>query len=148
MVLADTLTLAAKAKPSLIIDFATLTGSMGIALGERYSGVLGNREELLVQAVRAGKASGERVCAFPLDEDYEQPLESKIADVKQCAMDSEADHILAARFLKRFVNDVPWLHVDLSASSCKGGLGPVGTDVTGFGVGWALSFIQASAIIK
>lgn len=148
MVLADTLTLAAKAKPSLIIDFATLTGSMGIALGERYSGVLGNREELLVQAVRAGKASGERVCIFPLDEDYEQPLESKIADIKQCAMDGEADHILAARFLKRFVNDVAWLHVDLSASSCKGGLGPVATDVTGFGVGWALSFIQASAIIK
>lgn len=142
MVLADTLTLAAKAKPSLIIDFATLTGSMGVALGERYSGVLGNREEWLVRAVRAGKLSGERVCAFPLDEDYEQPLESKIADIKQCAMDSEADHILAARFLKRFVNNLPWLHMDLSASSCKEGLGAVGTDVTGFGVGWGLEMLR------
>ncbi len=142
MVLADTLTLAAKAEPSLIIDFATLTGSMAVALGERYSGVLGNRELLLTQAVAAGKASGERLCAFPLDEDYEQALESKIADIKQCTLDGEADHILAARFLKRFVNDLPWLHVDLSASSCKGGLGAVASDVTGFGVGWGLEMLR------
>ena len=142
MVLADTLTLAAKAKPSLIIDFATLTGSMAVALGERYSGVLGNREALLAQAVVAGKASGERVCAFPLDEDYEQALESNIADIKQCTLDGEADHILAARFLQRFVGGVPWLHVDLSASSCKGGLGAVASDVTGFGVGWGLEMLR------
>jgi leucyl aminopeptidase len=144
MVLADTLTLAAKAKPSLIIDFATLTGSMTVALGERYSGVLGNREALLAQAVAAGKASGERLCAFPLDEDYEQALESKIADIKQCTLDGEADHILAARFLQRFVGNVPWLHVDLSASSCKGGLGAVASDVTGFGVGWGLEMLKHS----
>ncbi|MGH8751556.1 MAG: M17 family metallopeptidase [Burkholderiales bacterium] len=147
MVLADTLTLAARARPELMIDFATLTGSMTMALGERYSGVLSNRDELLARAVQSGKASGERVNSFPLDEDYEQPLESKIADIKQCTLDGEADHILAARFLKRFVNDVPWLHVDLSASSCKGGLGAVASDVSGFGVGWALNFIQAADII-
>ena len=142
MVLADALTLAAKAKPSLIVDFATLTGSMAVALGERYSGVLGNREALLTQAVAAGKASGERVCAFPLDEDYEQALESKIAGIKQCSLDGEADHILAARFLQRFVGNVPWLHVDLSASSCKGGLGAVASDITGFGVGWGLEMLR------
>ena len=142
MVLADTLTLAAKSKPSLIIDFATLTGSMAVALGERYSGVLGNRETLLAQAVTAGKVSGERVCAFPLDEDYEQALDSKIADIKQCTLEGEADHILAARLLKRFVDDLPWLHVDLSASSCKGGLGAVASDITGFGVGWGLEMLK------
>ncbi len=142
MVLADTLTLAAKAEPSLIIDFATLTGSMAVALGERYSGVLGNRQALLKQAIAAGKASGERLCAFPLDDDYEQALESKIADIKQCTLDGEADHILAARFLKHFVNDLPWLHVDLSASSCKGGLGAVASDITGFGVGWGLEMLR------
>ena len=142
MVLADTLTLAAKAEPSLIIDFATLTGSMAVALGERYSGVLGNRETLLKQAIAAGKASGERLCAFPLDDDYEHALESKIADIKQCSLDGEADHILAARFLQRFVGNVPWLHVDLSASSCKGGLGAVESDITGFGVGWGLEMLR------
>ena len=143
MVLADTLTLASRAKPGLMIDFATLTGSMHVALGTRYSGVLGNRETLLQQAVQAGQQSGERLCAFPLDDDYEPALDSKVADIKQCTLDGEADHILAARFLKRFVeNDTPWLHVDLSASRCEGGLGSVAGEVTGFGVGWGVRMLQ------
>ncbi|MFZ2541945.1 MAG: leucyl aminopeptidase family protein [Gallionella sp.] len=143
MVLADTLTLASREKPNLLIDFATLTGSMAVALGARYSGVLGNRDALLQQAVQAGQQSGERLCAFPMDDDYEPALDSKVADIKQCTLDGEADHILAARFLKRFVEyDVPWLHVDLSSSRCEGGLGSVASDVTGFGVGWGLLMLH------
>ena len=143
MVLADTLTLASRQKPNLLIDFATLTGSMHVALGARYSGVLGNRNALLQQAVQVGQQSGERLCAFPMDDDYEPALESKVADIKQCTLDGEADHILAARFLKRFIeHDIPWLHVDLSASRCEGGLGSVASDVTGFGVGWGLRMLQ------
>jgi len=144
MVLADTLTLASYAKPDMMIDFATLTGSMAMALGARYSGVLGNRDELVQRAVNVSKQSGERLCAFPLDEDYEAALDSKVADIKQCTLDGEADHILATRFLKRFVeHDVPWLHVDLSASRCEGGLGIVANDVTGFGVAWGLGMLTA-----
>ncbi len=146
MVLADTLALAAKEKPAAIMDFATLTGSMAVALGARYSGVMSNREDLAAAAVAAGKASGERVCAFPLDADYEEGLESKIADIKQCTLDSEADHILAGRFLLRFVGDLPWIHVDLSASRCEGGLGAVGSDVTGFGVGFGVEWLRSSMI--
>lgn len=142
MVLADTLTLAARERPDLIVDFATLTGSMATALGARYSGIFANREPLAEQAVAAGKASGERVCAFPLDADYEEGLESQIADIKQCTMEGEADHILAARFLMRFIEDRPWLHVDLSASNCKGGLGAVASDVNGFGVGWGMALLH------
>lgn len=142
MVLADTLTLAARAKPDLMIDFATLTGSMAVALGARYSGVLGNREELLQRAVSVSKSTGERLCAFPLDEDYEAALDSKVADIKQCTLDGEADHILATRFLKRFVDDVPWLHVDLSSSRCEGGLGMVASEVNGFGVAWGLQMLR------
>jgi len=143
MVLADTLTLASRAKPDLLIDFATLTGSMAVALGSRYSGVLGNRDALLQHAVKTGQQCGERLCSFPMDEDYEPALDSKVADIKQCTLDGEADHILAARFLKRFLeHDVPWLHVDLSASRCDGGLGSVASDVTGFGVGWGLRMLQ------
>ena len=143
MVLADTLTLASREKPDLLIDFATLTGSMAVALGARYSGVLGNREKLLQRAVQAGQQSGDRVCAFPMDDDYEPALDSKVADIKQCTLDGDADHILAARFLKRFVeHDTPWLHVDLSASRCEGGLGSVASDVTGFGVAWGLRMLQ------
>ena len=143
MVLADTLTLASRAKPDLMIDFATLTGSMATALGARYSGVLGNREALVQQAVAIGQQTGERLCAFPLDEDYETALDSKVADIKQCTLDGDADHILATRFLKRFVeNDVPWLHIDLSSSRCEGGLGMVASEVNGFGVVWGLAMCQ------
>ncbi len=141
MVLADTLALAAKEKPEAIIDFATLTGSMAVALGERMSGVIANRDDLAAKAVAAGQASGERVVAFPMPEDYDEALDSPVADVKQCTLDSEADHILAARFLNRFVGDTPWLHVDLSAARCKGGLGAAGSDITGFGVGLGLALL-------
>ncbi len=141
MVLADTLTLAARAKPDAILDFATLTGSMHTALGTRYSGVLSNREGLLGEAVAVGMLTGERVCTFPLAADYDSALDSEIADVKQCTLEGEADHILAALFLKRFVEDRPWLHMDLSASRCKGGLGAVDSEVTGFGVAWGLEML-------
>lgn len=142
MVLADTLTLAAQEKPAAMIDFATLTGSMAVALGERMSGVIGNRDDLAERAVAAGRASGERVVAFPLPEDYDEALESQVADVKQCTLEGDADHILAARFLNRFVADTPWLHVDLSASRCKGGLGAVASEVTGFGVALGLGVLE------
>ena len=141
MVLADTLTLAAKQKPAAIIDFATLTGSMAVALGERMSGILSNREPLAAAAVAAGQACGERVVAFPMPEDYDEALDSTVADVKQCTLEAEADHILAARFLNRFVACTPWLHVDLCASRCKGGLGAVATDITGFGVALGLELL-------
>jgi len=143
MVLADTLALAAKDKPDLMVDFATLTGSMATALGDRYSGIFANRDALLEQAVAAGKRAGERVSAFPLDADYEEALDSDIADIKQCTLEGEADHILAARFLLRFIGETPWLHMDLSASRCKGGLGAVETDVTGFGVAWGMELLEA-----
>ncbi len=139
MVLADTLTLASREKPDWMIDFATLTGSMVSALGDRYSGVLGNTPALLCKAVGVGAAVGERVCAFPFDEDYDEDLESSIADVKQCTLEGGADHVHATRFLAKFIeNDIPWIHVDLSSSNRKGGLGGVGSDVNGFGV--ALTF--------
>ena len=142
MVLADTLLLASGAKPALIIDYATLTGSCIHALGKAYSGVFSNREALLPVLTEAGRASGERVWPFPLDADFDKGLESTVADIKQCAMDGEADHILAARFLQRFVQHaVPWVHVDLGAANHKGGLAHVPTDETGFGVRWSLNLL-------
>jgi len=139
MVLADTLTLASREKPEWMVDFATLTGSMMSALGDRYSGVLGNKPELLCKAVGVGAAVGERVCAFPFDDDYDEDIESSIADIKQCTLEGGADHVHATRFLAKFIeNDTPWLHVDLSSYNRKGGLGAVASDVNGFGV--ALTF--------
>ena len=142
MVLADTLSLATKKNPDVVIDFATLTGTMWVALGSRYSGIFSNNDNLTQQAVDSGKLCGERVVAFPMDSDYKIALKSTIADIKQCSMEPEADHILAALFLSRFVGKTPWIHMDLSASRNTGGLGAVGSDVTGFGVGWGLQMIQ------
>jgi leucyl aminopeptidase len=142
MVLADTLTLAARGKPDLIADFATLTGSMHYALGSRMSGVFATSSALAHQASRAAIASGERIVVFPYPEDYDSSLDSTVADVKQCSMEGEADHILATRFLSRFVGDTPWLHMDLSGHSCKGGLGAVMSDANGFGVAWGIALLE------
>ena len=141
LVLADTLTLAARTQPDLLIDFATHTGSMDEALGNRNAGVFAGSDSLAALAVGAGRQSGERVCVFPLDEDYEAALDSKVADIKQCTLEGSADHILAARFLKRFTLDRPWIHVDLSSANCSGGLGAVASDITGFGVAWGAGLL-------
>ena len=141
MVLADALSLAAARKPRAIIDYATLTGACVYALTERYSGVFTNRPQLLEALLAAGRESGERVWSFPLDEDFDSDIESTVADVMQCAVDSKGDHILAARFLQRFVADCAWVHVDLAAAMRRGGLAHVATDITGFGARWALELL-------
>lgn len=149
MVLADTLALAGRSQPDLMIDFGTLTYTMIHALGCRYSGIFASSDELGALAVRAGSASGERVCTFPMDADYEDDLDSTVADICQCSLDEDApDHIHAARFLKRFVGEHPWLHMDLSAASCEDGLGAIATDQTGFGVAWGISFLAAWAKLE
>lgn len=143
MVLADTLTLASREKPDVILDFATLTGSMLAALGDRMSGIISNRTVLADQAVIAGTAAGERIVAFPYDDDYESDLDSDIADIKQCTLDGDADHIHAARFLGKFIeNDVAWIHTDLSAANREDGLGAVQSDASGFGVGFGLEMLK------
>jgi leucyl aminopeptidase len=122
-------------KPDLIVDYATLTGACVAALTTRYSGVFSNRPALYPLLEAAGRASGERVWGFPMDEDFDEELETPAADVAQCAVDGGGDHILASRFLGRFVGaDTPWVHVDLAAGHRKGGLGLVPTAATGFGV--------------
>jgi leucyl aminopeptidase len=141
MVLADTLTLASRTRPGIMIDFATLTGACVHALTERYSGVFTNRPQHATELVEAGRDSGERVWSFPLDEDFDTDLESPVADVVQCAVDGKGDHILAARFLQRFVGQVPWVHVDLSSATRRGGLAHVTTEVTGFGARWVLELL-------
>lgn len=142
MVLADTLALACKEKPQLLIDYATLTGACIYSLSSRYSGVFSNRDTLHATLTTAGRDSGERVWPFPLDKDFDEDLKSTIADTKQCTLEGEADHILAARFLNRFVDSkINWVHVDLAASNRKGGLGHIPTDTTGFGVRYTLNLL-------
>jgi len=143
MVLADTLTLASRHKPDAIIDFATLTGSMISALSDRMSGVITNRPELACKAVGAGAAAGERIVAFPYDDDFDSDLDSDIADIKQCTLEGGGDHIHAARFLGKFLEqDIAWIHTDLSSANRKGGLGAINSDTNGFGVGFGIEMIK------
>jgi leucyl aminopeptidase len=142
MVLADALSIASTKKPKAIIDYATLTGACVYALTERYSGAFTNRPEARGLIESAGSSSGERVWCFPMDSDYDSDLESSVADVLQCAADGKGDHILAARFLNRFVpKDIAWLHLDLSAGTRHGGLAHIPTEITGFGVRYTLDLL-------
>lgn len=146
MILADALTLAARQKPGAVVSFATLTGTMTVALGRRMSGFFATDPRWRKKAARAAENSGERLCEFPAAADYRESLKSDIADIKQCAEEGEADHIMAAVFLREFIEGAPpWLHLDLSASSCKGGLGAAPGPETGFGAAWAFELIKTAA---
>ncbi len=148
MVLSDTLVMASNTKPGLIIDYATLTGACVYSLGTAYSGVFTNQDDYIHTLIQAGRDSGERVWPFPIDEDYDEGIKSDIADVKQCALEGNADHIMASRFLQRFVkHDTPWIHVDLSSGENKGGLGHVPTNTTGFGVRFTVNLLLDQKII-
>ena len=149
MVLADTLAFASKLKPGLILDYATLTGSCVAALGTQYSGAFTNRVELMPAIIEAGRASGERVWPFPTDSDYDSALDSETADIKQCTLEGGPDHILASRFLNRFVEkNVPWIHIDLSGGNHKNGLAHRPTDITGFGVRFSLALLLDKDVMK
>ena len=149
MVLADTLTMASRPNkhgdlPDVILDYATLTGSMAVAVGDRMSGIISNRQELAYLAVGAGAKAGERIVAFPYEDDFDADLDSDIADIKQCTLEGGGDHIHATRFMGKFIeNDIAWVHADLSSTNRKGGLGAVQSDVNGFGVGFGLELIKS-----
>ena len=144
LLLAEGLGVATKTKPDAIATLATLTGAMAVAVGTRMSGLTGNKG-LVEKALEASKDSGERMHEFPLPKDYADKLDSKIADIAQCATSSEADHILAGLFIKEFTKNLPWLHVDLSAATSENGLGSVPTDQTGFGANWAVCWLERMA---
>jgi leucyl aminopeptidase len=142
MALADTLALAARRKPRAILDFATLTGACVYSLTERMSGLFAMGDALATATLKSGDVSGERLWRFPMPEDFDAELDSPTADIAQCTVDGKGDHILAARFLKRFVpDDIPWAHIDLSSATRRGGLAHVPTEITGFGARLTLALI-------
>ena len=149
MALADTLVFASRDKPQLIIDYATLTGSVINAITTRYSGVFTNRSDWHPRLKRTGRECGERVWPFPIGKEFLEDIKSDVADIQQCSANPSADHILAGSFLAEFVeNDTPWVHVDLAASNHKGGLAHIPTEITGFGVRYTLSLILDDKILQ
>lgn len=147
LMLADTLTLVNKEitkKDALIIDFATLTGAALDVLGNRWAIAMTKKENLWAQIAKSGKKSGERVHALPILEEFEDAVTSdtKIADLAQCTGYAHAEHCYAAAFLSHFVKpEKTHIHIDLACEERDGGLGLVSSNVTGFGVRWAVDFI-------
>lgn len=114
LVLADALTYAVKhLKPSRMIDLATLTGAVSIALGEEIAGLLSNDETLSDQLMEASQLTGENVWKLPLFEGYKENLKSDIADLKNISGGRAAGTIIGALFLEEFVEKVPWAHLDI-----------------------------------
>ncbi|MFN2360836.1 MAG: leucyl aminopeptidase family protein [Marinobacter sp.] len=144
MVLSDTLALVSRGKPRAIIDYATLTGAVGAALGQRMAGAITNRREWVEPIIQAGERCGERVWPFPYEDDYDEDLQSQVADTLQCRTTGPGDHIYAARLLGRFVDkEIGWVHVDMASSGThKGGLAQIPTDLQGFGVRFGVEWLM------
>lgn len=115
--LADALAYAKKQDPDMIIDLATLTGACVVALGEEIAGLLSNNKGLAQKLLTAAEESGEPLWELPLFEPYARHVRSKIADIKNIGGGHGAGTITAAHFLKTFVGNVPWAHLDIAGPS-------------------------------
>lgn len=117
LILADAIAYTCKHfNPARIIDFATLTGAMEIALGNETTGVMSNRDDLANALIEAGNETFERVWRLPLFEEYKEQLKSEIADIKNIG-GRPAGSITAALFLQEFVGDTPWAHCDIAGTA-------------------------------
>lgn len=143
MALSDALCLASQDKPELIIDYATLTGAAVRSLGTEYSAIFSNNYDWQPNLVKYGAKCAEKVWPFPMDKHYLKALDSDIADLKQCYVTGNADHILAAKFLQQFVGkDIRWLHMDLASCRHKEGLAPIPTEISGVGVWYTCELVE------
>ena len=104
-------------KPELMIDLATLTGAIIVALGDEYAGLFSNNEKLSKQLEVSGKIEGEKLWRLPLNDKYDKMLNSPIADVQNITNGKGPGSITAAQFLQRFVNKVPWAHLDIAGTT-------------------------------
>ncbi len=116
LVLADALTYVQREiKPAFMVNLATLTGAIIIALGHQHAGLFANDDELADRLLSAGTKTGEKVWRMPLAEEYDKLIDSKFADMKN-AGGRAAGAISAAQFLKRFVDETPWAHLDIAGT--------------------------------
>ena len=117
LVLADLLHYAQKhLKPKAMVDLATLTGAIIVALGHHHAGLFANDDALADAIIDAGEATGEKIWRMPLAKSYDKMLDSRFADMKNIG-GRDAGAITAAQFLKRFVENVPWAHLDIAGTA-------------------------------
>jgi leucyl aminopeptidase len=139
LVLADVLHYVTKRfKPKIMIDLATLTGAIVVALGQEYAGLFSNDDKLTERLSKAGEATGERVWRMPLGAEYDKMIDSKFADMKNTGGRS-GGAITAAQLLQRFVDKTPWAHLDIAGS----GMGSPQSDINrSWASGWGVRLLE------
>jgi leucyl aminopeptidase len=139
LVLADVLHYVNKRfKPRFMVDLATLTGAIMVALGQEYAGLFSNDDKLAERLTKAGEATGERVWRMPLGAEYDKIIDSKFADMKNTG-GRFAGSITAAQFLRRFVDKTPWAHLDIAGTA----LGSPQTDINkSWSAGWGVRLLD------
>jgi leucyl aminopeptidase len=139
LVLADVLWYVAKKfKPKFMVDLATLTGAIMVALGTEYAGMFSNNDELSERLTKVGLETGERVWRMPLGPEYDKQIDSQFADVKNAGV-RNGGSITAAQFLQRFVDDTPWAHLDIAGTA----MGAPKTDINhSWGSGYGVRLLE------
>jgi leucyl aminopeptidase len=140
LVLADVLWYVAKKyKPKFMVDLATLTGAILVALGTEYAGLFSNNDELAERLMQVGLATGERVWRMPLGPEYDKQIDSQFADMKNTGGSRHGGSITAAQFLQRFVDDTPWAHLDIAGTA----MGAPKTDINqSWGSGYGVRLLE------
>jgi leucyl aminopeptidase len=142
LVLADALAYATRFKPAAVVDLATLTGSIWVALGDQAAGVMTPDDGLAARLVAAGEATGERVWRLPLYEEYGEQIKSDIADVKNVG-GRPAGAITGAKFLEKFAGAYPWAHLDIYGTHWTDKEKPyLAKGATGYGVRLIVQFLR------
>ena len=146
LILADALVWTCEQKPAAIIDLATLTGAIGIALGQEGAGLFSNDDALSNALLTSGERVAERLWRFPLWEEYREYMKGTISDLRNIGPERRAGSIAAAIFLEEFVEkDIPWAHLDIAAVALvRSEKFLTERGATGFGVRLILDYLRAS----
>jgi leucyl aminopeptidase len=134
LILADALAYAVELGAERIVDVATLTGAVLIALGSTYAAVISNDDDLAGELEAAGRTTGELVWRLPLHPEYKELTKGTVADLVNAAAKRKAGTIYAGSFLEEFVGETPWAHVDIAGTAWDVGRPYTGNDASGFGV--------------
>jgi leucyl aminopeptidase len=134
LILADALAYAIELGAARVIDMATLTGAVVIALGSTYAAVVSNDDELATEIAAAGEESGELVWRLPLHDEYRALMKGTVADLSNLAKKREAGTISASAFLEEFVDETPWAHIDIAGTAWDVNRAYTGKGGSGYGV--------------
>ncbi len=134
LILADALAYAVEQGAERVVDIATLTGAVVIALGSTYAAVISNDDGLADEVTRAGERSGELTWRLPLHPEFKELMKGTVADLSNLAAKRKAGTITAASFLEEFVGETPWAHIDIAGTAWDVGREYTGTNGSGYGV--------------